>query len=59
MVTQEQQQRLDEIDRQIEELRRSLPAHSIPAAMLLTIEELEEERDRLLDQKREGQDAAA
>lgn len=44
-----EKQRLEEIERQIEEIRKSLPAHSIPAAMLLNLEELEEERDRILD----------
>ena len=41
-------QRLEEIEEQIDEINRSLPAHSIPAAMLLNLEELEAEKDRLL-----------
>ena len=41
------QQRLEELEQQIDELRRSLPAHSIPTAMLLTLEELEEELEQL------------
>jgi uncharacterized membrane-anchored protein YhcB (DUF1043 family) len=41
------QQRLEEIEQQIDELKRSLPAHSIPTAMLLTLEELEEELEQL------------
>ena len=42
-----EQQRLDEIEQEIEEIRGSLPAHSIPAAMVLTLEELEEELEQL------------
>ena len=41
------QQRLEELEQQIEELKKSLPAHSIPTAMLLTLEELEEELEQL------------
>jgi len=41
------QQRLEELEQQIEDLKKSLPAHSIPAAMLLTLEELEEELEQL------------
>ncbi len=41
------QQRLEELEQQIEELKKSLPAHSIPAAMLLTLEDLEEELEQL------------
>jgi hypothetical protein len=42
------QQRLEELERQIEDLKRSLPAHSIPTAMLLKLEELEEELEQLM-----------
>jgi hypothetical protein len=59
MFTKEDQQRLDEIERQIEEVKRSLPAHSIPAAMLLTSEDLEDQRERLLAKRRDDRDAAA
>ena len=41
------QQRLEELEQQIEDLKKSLPAHSIPTAMLLTLEELEEELEQL------------
>ena len=41
------QQRLEELEQEIEEIKRSLPAHSIPTAMLLTLEELEEELEQL------------
>ncbi len=53
-----EQQRLEEIEGQIEDLKRSLPAHSIPAAMLLRLEELEEERDQLLARSGGGEDNA-
>ena len=41
------QQRLEELEQQIDEIRKSLPAHSIPTAMLLNLEELEEELEKL------------
>ncbi len=41
------QKRLEELEGQIEELKRSLPAHSVPTAMLLTLEDLEEELELL------------
>jgi hypothetical protein len=40
------------LQRQIDELKRSWPAHSIPPAMLLRLEELEEE----LEKARRGED---
>lgn len=40
-------QRLEELEREIEEIKRSLPAHSIPTAMLLNLEDLEEELEQL------------
>ena len=53
------QKRLEELEGQIEELKRSLPAHSIPTAMLLTLEELEEELEQLQETVRGETDAAA
>ena len=41
------QQRLEELEQQIEDLKKSLPAHSVPTAMLLTLEDLEEELEQL------------
>ncbi len=52
------QQRLEELEGQIEELKRSLPAHSIPTAMLLKLEELEEELE-LLQKRGEGESDAS
>jgi uncharacterized protein Yka (UPF0111/DUF47 family) len=53
------QKRLEEIEQMIDELNRSLPAHSIPTAMLLTLEELEEELDQLKKNIRGTPDASA
>ena len=53
------QQRLEELEGQINELKRSLPAHSIPTAMLLTLEELEEEWEELQETIKWESDAAA
>lgn len=52
-------QRLEELEEQIEEMKRSLPAHSIPAAMLLNLEELEEELEDLKTSAEGDEDAAA
>ncbi len=52
------QQRLDELEGQIEELKRSLPAHSIPTAMLLNLEDLEEELERLRNAQQGESDAS-
>lgn len=35
--------RLAQLQREYDELRASLPAHSVPAAMLIRLEELEDE----------------
>jgi hypothetical protein len=38
--------RIRALQEQIDDLKKRLPAHSIPAAMLLRLEELEEELER-------------
>jgi hypothetical protein len=43
MTNTERARRIAEIERELAELRASLPAHSIKPAMLLRIEALEEE----------------
>jgi hypothetical protein len=53
------QQRLEEIEQMIEDLYQALPAHSIPTAMLLTLEELEEELHQLKENIRGTSDASA
>lgn len=52
------QQRLEELEEQIEDLKKSLPAHSAPTAMLLTLEDLEEELE-LLQKSTSGEIDAA
>ena len=51
-------QRLEEVEQQIDELKRSLPAHSIPTAMLLKLEDLEEELEQLKERARGESDAS-
>lgn len=53
------QQRLEEIEQEIAEIKRSLPAHSIPTAMLLNLEELEVELEKLQGSLERENDAAA
>jgi hypothetical protein len=45
--------RIRELQEQIEELKKSWPAHSTPASMLQRLEELEEELEKAL-RKSEG-----
>jgi len=42
------EQRLHELEKHIADVRARLPKHSVPAAMILELEDLEDERDRLL-----------
>lgn len=42
-MTAESNELIGELEREVHELEASLPAHSIPASMLLRLEELEEE----------------
>lgn len=53
------QQRLEELEEQIKEIKGSLPAHSIPTAMLLNLEELEEELEELQGSAEGDENAAA
>jgi len=39
-------ERIKELERQIAELKRQWPAHSVPPAMLQRLEDLEEELER-------------
>jgi hypothetical protein len=47
-------QRVDELEKRIVELRRRIPPHSIPPAMLQELEELEEELERARQQSEES-----
>ena len=40
---------LEDIEKEIEEIKASLPEHSIPASMLLRLEELEDRLKNLLE----------
>ncbi|MFN2146474.1 MAG: histidine kinase [Anaerolineales bacterium] len=40
--------RIVELERQIEELRKRFPAHSIPPGLMAELDELEEELEELL-----------
>ena len=42
---------LEELEKRIAELRARLPRHSVPAVMLIELEDLEEELARLLAQQ--------
>jgi len=56
-------QRIKELTMRLEELRLSLPAHSVRLEMLMTIEETEEEigdlRERRRELKREREDSGS
>ena len=40
-------ERIAELEHEINEVEKSIPAHSVPASMLIRLEELEEELDEL------------
>lgn len=52
----ERSEEIAELEREIEEIKRSLPAHSVPPAMLLRLEELEEKREELLREELDASD---
>ena len=56
MTDQERKQRLVALAKELDNLKRSLPAHSLKPAMLIRIEELEDEIETLKreDMKREA-----
>ncbi len=47
MTSEERAQRIAALTGELEDLKRSLPAHSLKPAMLIRIEELEEEIENL------------
>ena len=47
MTSEERAQRIAALTGELENLKRSLPAHSLKPAMLIRIEELEEEIENL------------
>lgn len=50
-------QSIPELERRIADLKARFPKHSIPPAMLQELESLEEERERLLAESEEGDEA--
>jgi hypothetical protein len=49
-MTDDREQRISEFKRCIAELRARLPRHSVPASMLVELDELEDELRRLQDE---------
>jgi ribosome-associated translation inhibitor RaiA len=47
-------ERIEELEKQIAELKRRWPAHSVPPTMLQQLDELEEELERELRKAEEG-----
>jgi hypothetical protein len=50
-----EQERIRQLEKQIKELQARLPKHSVPAAMIIELEDLEEELEGL--KARAGRDA--
>jgi hypothetical protein len=48
-------ERINQLNRQIEELKARLPKHSVPAAMIIELEEMEDELERLRTQAMQDQ----
>jgi len=46
-LSEDQNQRLEALQREYDEVRASLPKHSVPAAMLIRLEDLEAQIDAL------------
>ena len=49
-------ERIKELEKQIAELKRRWPAHSVPPTMLQQLDELEEELEKARKKAREGKD---
>jgi uncharacterized membrane protein len=50
------EERIAQLEREIAELRARLPKHSVPAAMIIELEDLEEELETLQTQVSRGTD---
>ena len=50
---------IEEIKAEIDEIRASLPAHSIPPSVLIRLEELEEQLETMLGKEEGKRNAAA
>jgi hypothetical protein len=51
-------ERIEELERQIAELKRRWPAHSVPPTMLQQLDELEEELEREVNEAAEEKHSA-
>ena len=51
--------RIEELKARIEELKARMPAHSVPPAMMIELEELEEELESLLKARERGENGSA
>lgn len=51
-------ERIEELERQIAELKRRWPAHSVPPAMLQQLDDLEEELEREVNKAAEDKHSA-
>ena len=49
-------QRIAELERRIADLKARLPKHSVPSAMFIELEELEEELEKELERARRASD---
>ncbi|MFL7812322.1 MAG: histidine kinase [Anaerolineales bacterium] len=50
----DKQQEIEDLKQEIEEIRKSLPAHSVLASTLLRLEELEERLEGLIGEDRDA-----
>jgi hypothetical protein len=50
--------RIVELEREIQELEASLPAHSVPPSMLIRLEELEDELEELRTEFQDTEESA-
>jgi hypothetical protein len=48
------EQRIAQLEKEIEEIKARLPKHSVPPAMIIELEELEEELDMLKAEESHG-----
>jgi hypothetical protein len=51
-------ERIEELERQIADLKRRWPAHSVPPTMLQQLDELEEELEREVNKAAKGKHSA-
>jgi len=54
MIGKEKEERIRELEQRIADMKARLPAHSIPPAMLLELEDLEDELSKLKLEMKHG-----